>query len=73
MSNYLQMKRQNTGLTQVEFAKKVGIAKRGYQRYEADATSNEYREPKVTTAIRIAKALGTTVEKLWGNNPAITH
>ena len=51
--NNLQIKRQQTNLTQVEIAKSVGVTERCYQRYE----SEKYREPKVNTAIKIAKAL----------------
>ena len=52
--------RKKSGKTQAQVAKEIGFADVAYQRYEYDK-----REPKVTTAIRIAKTLGTTVEKLW--------
>lgn len=53
--------RQNKGLTQLEVAEKSRIAVRAYQKYE-----NEGQAPNVRTAIRIARALNTTVEHLWG-------
>ena len=53
--------RKKNGLTQVELAEKVKISVRVYQKYE-----NEGQAPNVRTAIRIARALDTTVEHLWG-------
>ena len=50
-------------LTQKQIAQRVGISTMSYKRYEYGE-----REPDARTAIRIAKALGTTVEKLWGGN-----
>lgn len=52
------------GLTQATAAQKAGIAERLYQSYEY----NE-REPGVRTAIRIAKALETTVESIFDDAP----
>lgn len=52
--------RNKAGLTQVEVAKKAGISWRAYQDYEYGK-----REPGVRTAIRIAHALKSTVEKLF--------
>lgn len=60
MNTKLKEKREKTGLTQVEVAKKAGISARAYQNYEA-----EKRLPNVQTAKLIAKALNTTVEKLF--------
>lgn len=56
--NKLQMKRQQTNLTQVEIARNAGITERCYQRYESDKSAKSYREPKVSTAIKIAETLG---------------
>lgn len=68
--NTVKLKRKDSGLTQLQFAKKIKIPLRTYMRYEAEETSTEYREPKATIAIKIAKALNTTVENLWDyNNP----
>ena len=55
--------RRNKGMTQLEVANQVGITDVGYLNYEQGK-----REPKVRTAIRIAKALGTDVETLWSGN-----
>lgn len=64
--NTLKNKRETTSLTQLQFAQKIGIPIRTYQRYESNENSAEYCEPRATLAIKIAKALNTTVEKLWG-------
>ena len=61
--NKLKVVRLNKGFTQRHIAKLVGIQENSYQRYEYDV-----RVPDARTAIRIAKALRTTVEDLWGNN-----
>ena len=57
--------RQRAGYTQNQLAAKANVSPIAYQRYEYGI-----REPKARTAIRIAEALNTTVEKLWGGNPA---
>ena len=62
----MQGLRQQVGLSQKELAKKAGVSELAFQRYEYGN-----RVPDARTAIRIVKALGTTVEKLWGNNPII--
>lgn len=66
MKNSLKEYRLRTGLTQVQVAKKAGTSPRSYQRYEATEGSSQYSEPSIKIAIRIAKALDTTVEKIWG-------
>lgn len=63
--NTLKNKRETTSLTQLQFAQKIGIPIRTYQRYESNENSAEYCEPRATMAIKIAKALNTTVEDLW--------
>lgn len=66
MKNYLKEHRLRVGLTQVQVAKKAGITERGYQRYEADEKSNQYSEPSIKVAIRIADALGVQdLRELW--------
>ena len=60
----MQGLRQQAGLSQKELADKAGISGLAYQRYEYGD-----RVPDARTAIRIAKALDTTVEKLWDGNP----
>lgn len=53
--------RTKAGLTQVEVAKKVGIQERAYQNYEAGV-----RIPRADVAVRIARTVQSTVEKLFG-------
>ena len=67
----LRAAREASGKTQAQVAKEANVAERMYQDYEYDK-----REPGVRTAIRIAKALNSTVEELFGaatldktNNP----
>lgn len=54
--------RKRAGLTQAQLAEKASISALSYQRYEYGE-----REPSVDTALRIAKALGTTVERLFSS------
>lgn len=54
--------RKQSGKTQNQVAAEIGIAEVAYQRYEYGSGVNT-----IKTAIRIAKSLGTTVEKLWDN------
>ncbi len=63
-TNSLQKLRQQAGFSQEEFARKVGISTMSCKRYEYGD-----RVPDVRTAIRIAKVLGTTVEKLFVSVP----
>lgn len=53
--------RQQKGLTQNELARVAGITENAYQNYE-----HRKRIPNAVTANRIARALGTTSEMLWG-------
>ena len=55
--------RKQSGKTIAHIAKEVCISIRGYQKYELSGSL-----PNARTAIRIAQALGTTVEELWGGN-----
>lgn len=57
----LRAAREQSGKTQAQVAKEARISELSYQRYEYDK-----REPGVRTAIRIAKALNSTVESLFG-------
>lgn len=57
----LRAAREASGKTQAQVAKESGITEQTYQRYEYDV-----QEPGARTAIRIAQALGTTVEALFG-------
>lgn len=52
---------EKCGLTQVNVAEKANITERAYQNYEAGE-----RIPKADVAIRIARAVKSTVEKLFG-------
>ena len=56
----LRATRENLGLTQLQVAEKANIAERAYQNYEYGK-----RNPSVRTAIRIAKALNSSVEELF--------
>ena len=62
MNKVLKFEREKKGLTQWDVAKHAGISIRSYQRYEAGN-----RVPDVYQGQLIAKALGTTVEELWGS------
>jgi DNA-binding XRE family transcriptional regulator len=57
----LRAAREASGKTQKQVAESVNITERSYQYYEADEM-----EPGVRTAIRLAKALNSTVEDLFG-------
>lgn len=52
--------REKSGKTQAQVANEAKISQAQYQNIEYDKS-----EPRVRTAIRIAKALGTTVETLF--------
>lgn len=60
MNMQLRAARERSGKTQAQVAREANIAERLYQDYEYGK-----REPGVRTAIRIARALGTTVEDLF--------
>lgn len=57
----LRAAREKSGKTQAQVAKEADVGERLYQDYEYDK-----REPGVRTAIRIARAVNSTAEKLWG-------
>ena len=57
----LRAAREASGKTQAQVAKEIGVSELSYQRYEYDK-----REPGARTAIRIARALNSTVEDLFG-------
>ena len=62
--------RKQSGKTKVQVAKEIGVSVRMYQSYELIDS-----EPRARTANRIARAVNSTVEKLWGyesaNNSAV--
>lgn len=53
--------REKANLSQAQLAKSAGIAVNSYQRYEYGE-----REPKISTVIRMADALGITIDELCG-------
>lgn len=57
----LRAAREASGKTQAQVAKEAGVSEAAYQMYEYDT-----RCPNARTAIRIARALGVTVEELFG-------
>ena len=60
MRNALREAREASGKTQAEVARETGVAEVMYQRYEYG-----WALPRADKAIRIANALGTTVERLF--------
>lgn len=60
MKTFLRERRIELGLTQLQVAQSSGLAESAYQRYERGES-----EPRVTAAIRLARALNTTVEKIY--------
>ena len=56
----LKIKRNETGLTQMQVAEKANVTVISYHRYEAGE-----RIPRADTAKLIAKALNSTVEELF--------
>ena len=61
MANRLREFRKNQGMTQVQLAELVGCTQGLISLYERDE-----RHPVIYGAIRLARALGTTVEALFG-------
>lgn len=61
----LKAARERSGKTQKQAAKELGIFTQAYQQYEYGAGTTT-----IQTAIKIAKMYNTTVENLWGDNPA---
>lgn len=63
MKILLKQRRQELKLTQKQVAERANLAESAYQRYERGDTM-----PLIGMAIRIAKALETTVEELYIDN-----
>ncbi len=61
MNDRLRSKREQQGKTQQEVADFANISLKSYQRIEKGV-----QDPSVSVAILIAKALKSTVEKLFG-------
>ncbi len=55
--------RKKAGFTQKQVSDRIGIAEVSYQRLEYGQL------PSLRTAIRLAKLLNTSVERLWDGNP----
>lgn len=59
----LRAAREQSGKTQAQVAKDAGIKEQSYQKYEYDKST-----PNVRTAIRIARAVESTVEEIFGES-----
>ncbi len=59
----LQAARLRLGKSQQQAADMLGMSKQMYQKYEYGMSAQA-----IKTAIKIAKAFDTTVEKLWSTN-----
>ena len=64
----LKEQRLNLNLTQADVARAANISLMSYKRYEYGN-----RKPDVETAIKISKALHTTVEQLWDGSPSVAQ
>ena len=62
MNEKLKDLRDYHGISQSELARRVGVGKTTISEIERGD-----RLPNVLTAIRIARALKTTVEEIWGD------
>lgn len=62
MNEKLKDLRDYHGISQSELARRVGVGKTTISEIERGD-----RLPNVLTAIRIARALETTVEEIWGD------
>lgn len=60
MKNFIKSKRQELNITQEQLAMEIGQLKQALQRYEYGR-----QVPSVEIALRIARALNTTVEELF--------
>lgn len=60
MKNNLSLRRKELKLTQAQIAKAIGVSESHYQSYEYGT-----HIPSVIIALRIARALDTTVEELY--------
>lgn len=62
MNEKLKDLRDYHGISQRELARRIGVGKTTISEIERGG-----RLPNVLTAIRIARALETTVEEIWGD------
>lgn len=63
MNEKLKELREYHGISQSELVRRVGVGKTTVSEIE-----RRDRLPNVMTAIRIARALKTTVEEIWGDD-----
>lgn len=63
MNEKLKELRKYHGISQSELARRVGVGKTTVSEIE-----RRDRLPNVMTAIRIARAMKTTVEEIWGDD-----
>ena len=59
----LKVAREASRKTQAQVAKEVGTTEQLYQKYEYGT------EPRARMAVRVARAVGSTVEAIWGAEP----
>lgn len=67
----LKAARERSGKTQAQVARETGIPEQAYQRYEYGS-----REPRVSTAIKIADALDVDVKEIFsgeGETESLYH
>ena len=57
----LRAAREMSGKTQAQVAMEIGITGNAYQKYEYGE-----REPRARMAVRVARAVNSTVEEIWG-------
>lgn len=62
INNTIRKLRKRLNKTQEDIALESGITKMSYQRYERGEL-----EPKFSKAVRIAEALHTTPQAIWGS------
>lgn len=62
INNTIRELRKRLNKTQEDIALESGITKMSYQRYERGEL-----EPKFSKAVRIAEALHTTPQAIWGS------
>lgn len=60
----LRIRRLQLRMSQLDLAKKIGVTQTAIWQYE-----NGEATPKIEIALRLAKALGMTVEQLAGEEP----
>ena len=63
MNTKLRAAREASGKTQAQVAKEIGITENAYQKYEYGE-----REPRARMAARVAKAVNSSVEAIWGED-----